>query len=58
MITGIILLRKLISAKNDPKYFWGKIGRLMGGKDNGPPAYIWGNNRVKLYQDKGKIKNI
>ena len=35
------IIKKIDLRKNDPKYFWGKIGRLMEGKDNGPPAYIW-----------------
>ena len=49
------IIRKIDLRKNDPKYFWGKIGRLMGGKDNGSPVYIWGNNRIKLYKTKEKL---
>ena len=50
------LIKKIDLHKNGPKIFWENIRRLMGGKDNGPPTYIWDKNNVKVYKTEDKLK--
>ena len=50
------LIKKIDLHKNDTKIFWENIRRLMGGKDNGPPSYIFEKNNVKIYKTEDKRK--
>ena len=50
------LIKKIDLHKNDPKIFWENIRRLMGGKDNGQPSYIWDKNNIKICKTEDKLK--
>ena len=51
------LINKLEIDWKDPKKFWGQIHRLLGGgKGNGPPTYLWGTNREKIYDEDKKLE--
>ena len=52
------IIRNLDVDKKDPKKFFDTIRRLLGGKDNGPITYLWGNNRQKIYKDEDKLEQM
>ena len=43
---------------NEPKIFWNKIKRLMGGSREGLCQYIWGSNNEKLYKKEEQINRF
>ena len=43
---------------NEPKIFWNKIERLMGGTREGLCQYIWGSNNEKLYKKEEQINRF
>ena len=44
--------------RRDPKKFWEKIRRLMGGKNNGIPSYIWDEDGNKITEEDKKLERF
>ena len=50
------LINKLEVNRKDPKKFWLDIWRLMGGKNNTMPPYIWGANQERITEEYKKME--
>ena len=52
------LINKMELNRKDPKQFWEEMRRLMGGRYNSMPAYIFGDQRRKLTQNEEKLNQF
>ena len=52
------LINKMELNRKDPKQFWEEMRRLMGGRNNSMPAYIFGEQRRKITQNEEKLNRF
>ena len=52
------LIRKMEIDKKDPRKFWETMRKLMGGRGNTVPAYVYDQNGRKITQDEEKLRRF